>query len=139
MRCAVVQFIKSGPDSSERLLKSPLLTWDYFGDGFLRNTKDLHRDVECAKMGWAMALKRMADPQLKFLLLDELNILLSKGYLSESEVLDSIRSRKTELHIVITGRGAPTALIKAADLVTEMKEIKHPLRAGVFAQKGIEF
>jgi cob(I)alamin adenosyltransferase len=139
MRCAVVQFIKSSSDSSENFFKSPLLTWDYFGEGFLCNAKNCQRDVECARMGWNMALKHIADPKLDFLLLDELNILLAKGYLSEVEVLDSICNRKTELHIVITGRGAPLALIEAADLVTEMKEIKHPLRVGISAQKGIEF
>lgn len=139
MRCAIVQFIKRSPDSSGALLQSPLLTWDCFGEGFLCGANYWKRDLECAKIGWDMALKRIADPKLDFLLLDELNVLLAKGYLSEAEVLYGIRSRKTALHIVITGRGAPPALIEAADLVTEMKEIKHPLRAGTLAQEGIEF
>ena len=81
----------------------------------------------------------LRDPQLRFLLLDEINVVLSYDYLPLDEVLSDIAARHEGLHVVCTGRGAPEALIVAADLVTEMREIKHPFNAGVKAQPGIEF
>jgi cob(I)alamin adenosyltransferase len=139
MKCAVVQFVKGDMATAEELLRSPLLAWDRCGEGFTWNTQDRQRDMDHARAGWELALARMADPELGFLLLDELNIVLAHGYLPVAEVLAALEAKGPDLHVVITGRGAPEALVAAADLVTEMKEIKHPFRAGIGAQKGIEF
>jgi cob(I)alamin adenosyltransferase len=139
MKCAVVQFVKGDMATAEALLRSPLLTWDRCGEGYTWNTQDRQRDLDHARAGWELALGRMADPDLDFLLLDELNIVLAHDYLPVEEVLAGLAGKRPGLHVVITGRGAPEALVEAADLVTEMKEIKHPFKAGIGAQKGIEF
>jgi cob(I)alamin adenosyltransferase len=116
MRCAVVQFVKRNPDASEKLIRSPLLTWDSCGNGFLRKVKHDYQDLECAKLGWDLACARMADPQLDFLLLDELNILLANGYISEAEVLETFCKKRAELHIVITGRGGSNGINRSCGL-----------------------
>jgi cob(I)alamin adenosyltransferase len=139
MKCAVVQFIKGDMATAEELLRSPLLSWDRCGEGFTWNTQDRQRDMGHARAGWELALERMADPELGFLLLDELDIVLAHGYLPVEEVLAGLGRKRADLHVVITGRGAPEALVVVADLVTEMKEIKHPFKAGIGAQEGIEF
>lgn len=137
--CAVLQFIKGDRPTAESLLASPLLSWERVGEGFTWDTQDLARDTAKAREGWEKALARMADPDLKFLLLDELNIVLAYGYLPVDEVVEALKAKRGDLHVVVTGRGAPEPLIAIADLVTEMKEIKHPFAHGVRAQAGIEY
>jgi cob(I)alamin adenosyltransferase len=139
LKCAVIQFVKGDQESAEALLRSPLLTWDRCGEGFTWNTQDRQRDQDQARAGWDLALARLADPELGFLLLDELDIVLAHEYLPVAEVLAGLAGKSPELHVVITGRGAPEALVAVADLVAEMREIKHPFQAGIAAQKGIEF
>lgn len=138
-RCGVVQFIKKGSDAVAKLLSSPLLTWDRVGEGFTWDTQDRARDIASCRKGWERALEHLADPTVKFLLLDELNVVLSMDYLPRTEVLDVLRQRRADVHVVCTGRGAPKELIELADLVTEMREVKHPFSAGIAAQSGIEF
>ncbi|MBS1766665.1 MAG: cob(I)yrinic acid a,c-diamide adenosyltransferase [Acidobacteria bacterium] len=138
-KCAVLQFIKGDRATAESLLASPLLSWERVGEGFTWDTQDLERDRAKAREGWNRALKHLADPDLKFLLLDELNIVLAYDYLPEAEVIAALAAKREDLHVVVTGRGAPPALVAIADLVTEMKEIKHPFQQGVRAQAGIEF
>jgi len=138
-KCAVVQFIKAGRGTAESRLKSPLLQWNSVGQGFTWDTQSREKDTRCAREGWALVQRHLADPELRFLLLDELNIVLSYGYLSADEVIETLRNKREDLHVVVTGRGAPAALIDIADLVTEMKEIKHPFKEGIRAQAGIEF
>jgi cob(I)alamin adenosyltransferase len=138
-KCAVVQFIKGDRGSAETLLKSPLLTWDRVGEGFTWDTQSRERDTRKAREGWERVLKLLGDPDLKFLLLDELNIVLAYGYLPVPEVVEALKDKRADLHVVVTGRGAPPELIALADLVTEMKEIKHPFAHGIQAQAGIEF
>ena len=137
-KCAVVQFIKASA-SAESLLRSPLLRWDKVGQGFTWNTQSRAADTECARAGWELVLRHLADPELRFLLLDELNVVLSYQYLPVDEVVAALQSKREDLHVVITGRGAPPALIGIADLVTEMKQVKHPFNQGIRAQPGIEF
>ncbi len=136
--CAVLQFIKGDRATAESLLASPLLSWERVGEGFTWDTQNRERDIAKAREGWEKALARMADPDLRFLLLDELNIVLAYGYLPVEEVIAALKTKREDLHVVITGRGAPEALIALADLVTEMKEIKHPFQHGIRAQAGIE-
>jgi cob(I)alamin adenosyltransferase len=138
-RCAVIQFIKSGDAATERVLRSPLLAWHKVGDGFTWDTQNRAADIARCREGWAIACEYLRDPDVKFLLLDELNIALAHDYLQTGEVVDAIRSRAPGKHVVVTGRNAPKSLIEAADLVTEMREIRHPFGTGVKAQAGIEF
>ncbi len=138
-RCAVIQFIKAGRDPLARLLAGPNLVWHRVGDGFTWDTQDREADVVRCREGWQLALGYLADPKVKFLLLDELNVVLAFDYLPLDEVLEALRNRRPDLHVVVTGRGARERMIEAADLVTEMREIKHPFHAGVAAQAGIEF
>jgi cob(I)alamin adenosyltransferase len=137
--CAVVQFIKSGGDAVEKLLRGPLLRWHRVGDGFTWDTQNRAADIASCREGWKLATGYMHDPAIQFLLLDELNVALAYEYLPMEEVLAALRARRRELHVVITGRGALPEMIEYADLVTEMKEIKHPFNAGIQAQLGIEF
>lgn len=138
-KCAVVQFIKASNDAVERLLRGPLLTWDHYGEGFTWDTQDKAADIACCRAGWARAREHFADPDMDFVLLDELNVVLHLGYLPVEELVSVLKAKRPDLHVVVTGRGAPPALVEAADLVTEMRVVKHPFDAGVKAQAGIEF
>lgn len=144
-RCAVVQFIKGEQATAEVVLEQVAeamggsLTWDRCGQGFTWNTQDREADIAHAKEGWEIVRRHLVDPDLRFLLLDELNIVLRHGFLDTAEVLAELQARRPDLHVVLTGRGAPEVLLEAADLVTEMKELKHPFQAGIKAQAGIEF
>lgn len=138
-QCAVIQFVKSSPDAISKALGAPLAKWHAVGDGFTWNTQDRAADIKRCREGWELACGYMQDPNLSFLMLDELNIALDYKYLPVSEVLAALAEKRPDLHVVITGRGAPAELVAAADLVTEMKMIKHPFNDGVRAQLGIEF
>jgi cob(I)alamin adenosyltransferase len=138
-RCAVIQFIKSGRDAVEKLLAGPNLHWHRVGEGFTWDTQDREKDMASCREGWALALGYLQSENLDFLVLDELNIVLGFNYLPAAEVLAALKARQPNLHVVVTGRGALPELMDAADLVTEMREVKHPFNAGVKAQLGIEF
>lgn len=138
-RCAVIQFIKSKVDAVETLLAGPLLQWHRVGDGFTWDTQDRASDIARCREGWALALGYLKSPDVDFLLLDELNVVMSFNYLPEEEVIAALREKRADQHVVVTGRGAPAKLIELADLVTEMREVKHPFKAGVRAQAGIEY
>lgn len=138
-RCAVIQFIKSGRDAVEKLLAGPNLQWHRVGEGFTWDTQDREKDIASCREGWTLALGYLQSENLDFLVLDELNIVLGFNYLPAGEVLAALRARRPNLHVVVTGRGALPELVEAADLVTEMREVKHPFNAGVKAQLGIEF
>lgn len=144
MPCAVVQFIKGGWDTGERRLLTEhfagLCQFYAMGEGFTWETQDKERDIAAARAGWEKAKELIRDETLRFVLLDEINIALRYGYLDLAEVLDFLRDEKPPLtHVVLTGRNAAAELIEAADLVTEMTQVKHPFRAGIKAQPGVEF
>ena len=142
MKSAVVQFVKGKWETGERtvLERFPdLVTIKAMGEGFTWDTQDRARDIRAAEAAWAEAKRQMADPEIKMLLLDELNICLRYDHLPVAEVVETLKRKRPDLHVVVTGRNAPEALIEAADLVTEMTMIKHPFREGVKAQAGIEF
>jgi cob(I)alamin adenosyltransferase len=142
MRVGIVQFVKGkwGTGEREVLAKFPeLVTCRAMGEGFTWDTQDRARDIAAAQAAWQAAREMIADPSYKLVLLDELNIVVRYDYLPLAEVLAVLRSKPRDLHIVVTGRNAAPELIEAADLVTEMTLVKHPFRAGVKAQKGIEF
>jgi len=142
MKVGVIQFIKGAWDTGERwvLEKFPeLCTIKALGEGFTWETQDRARDIAHARAAWEEGKKLMADPAIKLVLLDELNIALRYDYLPVDEVDAALKARRPDLHVIVTGRNAKDELIEAADLVTEMELIKHPFRDGVKAQRGIEF
>jgi len=142
MRAGVIQFVKGSWGTGERtvLEKFPeLVTIKAMGEGFTWETQDINRDIAHARAGWEEAKRMIADPGYKMVMLDELNIVLRYDYLPLAEVLEVLKNRPADKHIIVTGRNAKEELIEIADLVTEMELIKHPFRSGVKAQAGIEF
>ena len=137
----VVQFIKGAWDTGERrmLEGSNLVRWHSMGEGFTWETQDRARDVAAATAAWAQAQALMAAPEIRLLVLDELNIALRYDYLPLAGVIDELKARRPGLHVVVTGRNAKPELVEAADLVTEFGAVKHHFAAGVRAQAGIEF
>jgi cob(I)alamin adenosyltransferase len=142
MRVGVVQFVKGAWGTGERdvLAKFPdLVSCRAMGEGFTWDTQDRARDIAAARVAWETGKAMIADPSYRMVLLDELNIVLRYGYLPVEEVIAALTAKPRDLHVVVTGRNAPAELIETADLVTEMTLVKHPFRAGVKAQPGIEF
>ena len=143
MRVGVVQFVKGAWGTGERtvLARFPdLVTCRAMGEGFTWDTQDRARDIAAARAAWEVATQMIADQSYRLVLLDELNIVLRYDYLDLNDVLTFLREEKpADKHVVITGRNAKPELIEMADLVTEMTLVKHPFRAGVKGQKGIEF
>jgi cob(I)alamin adenosyltransferase len=142
LKLGVVQFVKGRRDTGERffLQRFPeLVEVRVMGEGFTWETQDRARDIAAARAAWEEARRMMANPELHLVNLDELNIVLRKDYLPVAEVVEGLLAKRPDLHVVVTGRNAKQELIEAADLVTEMTLIKHPFRAGVKAQLGIEY
>jgi cob(I)alamin adenosyltransferase len=144
MPSAVVQFIKGAWDTGERRLItthfSDLCQFHAMGEGFTWETQDKTRDIAAAKAGWEKAKELIRNPEIRMVLLDEINIALRYDYLEIGEVLEFLKAEKPPLtHVVLTGRNAKEELIEAADLVTEMTLVKHPFRAGIKGQPGVEF
>ena len=141
-RVGVVQFIKGAWHTAERdtLAKfGDLVSWHTMGEGFTWETQDRTRDVAAAERAWGKAQELIADPSFSLVILDELNIALRYDYLDLNRVLETLTTRRPNLHVVVTGRNAKPELVEAADLVTEMTLVKHHFAAGVKAQEGIEF
>lgn len=139
----VVQFIKGDWQSGERdvLMKFPdQVEIHAMGEGFTWETQDRERDIVVTRKAWEKSKSFIEDPAIKMVVLDELNIALRYDYLELDEVLETLKSRAADKHIIITGRNAKPELIEIADLVTEMTLIKHPFKEqGIKAQPGIEF
>jgi cob(I)alamin adenosyltransferase len=141
-RVGVVQFIKGAWSTGERTAIERFgdrIEWRTMGEGFTWETQDRARDVAAAEAAWEAAKRMMADPSIRLLVLDELNIALRYDYLKLSEVVEALRDRRADLHVVVTGRNAKAELIEAADCVTEFGLVKHHFAAGVRAQAGVEF
>jgi len=144
MPSAVVQFIKGAWQTGERTLIEEhfgdLCQFYAMGEGFTWETQDKARDIAAARAGWEKAKEMILDERNTMVLLDEINIALRYEYLDLDEVLEFLVEQKPPMtHVVLTGRNAKEELIEIADLVTEMGQIKHPFRAGIKAQKGVEF
>jgi cob(I)alamin adenosyltransferase len=142
LKVGVVQFVKGRRETGERkfLLRFPdQVTMAVMGEGFTWESQDRERDIAAARAALAKAEQMLQDPELHLVVLDELNIVLRYGTLAVDEVLQVLAARRPELHVVVTGRNAPEALVEAADLVTEMRPVKHPFREGIKGQLGIEF
>lgn len=141
-RCGVVQFIKgsfsTGEEAFFRRFEGDGLDYHVMGEGFTWETQDRERDIAAAMAAWAVAARMLADEGYDYILLDELNIALVKGYIPLEQVIAALLARPERQHVAITGRGAPDDLIAIADTVTEMRVVKHAFQAGIKAQKGIE-
>ncbi len=140
---AVIQFIKNDSETGERHFAAASgfqFEICSLGAGFTwRKGGNANKDIECAEHAWQRALEYLTEGRVDLLVLDEFNIALDKKYLPLAEIITALRSRPTWMHVIITGRNAPAELIEVCDLVSEIKEIKHPFNAGIPAQKGIEF
>ncbi len=145
MPCGVVQFIKGNWVTGEKeFLRGRFAAECKFvvsGEGFTWDTQDRMRDIAAARNGWDHAKEMIRDPKMKLVVLDEINIALRYDYLPIDEVVEFLATEKPAMtHVVLTGRDAKPALIEIADLVTEMREIRHPFEdQGIVAQKGVEF
>ena len=140
---AIIQFIKGAWEPAEKAVFEKWagqLDFHAMGEGFTWETQDRDRDIAKANAAWNTALTYLHNPAYRTILLDEVNIALKHGFLSVEQVLEGLAEKAPDTHIILTGRGAPQALIEQADLVTEMKLVKHPFHEqGVKAQPGIEF
>ena len=140
MNVGVVQFIKGQFSTGEQTFFEgiPEVDFQVMGNGFTWETQNRDQDIELTEAGWQKAVEFLTNPAIGLIVLDELNIVLRHQYLALEPVLEVLQNRPENQHVVITGRGAPQALIDIADTVTEMREIKHAFKAGIRAQKGVE-
>lgn len=141
MRVIMLQFLKSktgnwGESRAAQRLGVEIIP---LGDGFTWMSKDLDKDRALAQACWQQCREKIESNQYDIVIMDEITYALNYGWLSLEEVLDTLRNRNPLLHVIITGRDAPEGLIEYADMVTEMREVKHPYKKGIMAQKGVEF
>jgi cob(I)alamin adenosyltransferase len=142
LKVCFIQFIKGSWKYGEmEAMKrfSDTIDFHVMGKGFTWKSDDLERDRAAARDAWEFAQAAMAGGRYQLVVLDEFTYLLMYAMIDLEPVMETLTARPTDLHVVITGRGAPPELIASADLVTEMKPVKHPLQTGIQAQKGIEF
>ena len=142
-KVAIIQFIKGAWEPAEKKILeqySSQLEFYAMGEGFTWETQDREKDILAAEKAWAKAKEFILNPEYQLVLLDEINIALKLDYLNLQDVLDTLEKKPESNHVILTGRGAKPELIEMADLVTEMKLVKHPFKEqGVKAQAGIEF
>lgn len=137
----VVQFIKGHWKTGERAAfgQFPQAEFHSMGEGFTWDTKDRERDTQVALQAWTFARERILSGEKDLVVLDEINYALDYGYVPLDDVLETLRGRPPQVHVICTGRNAKAELVELADLVTEMREIKHPYKKGIKAQRGIEW
>ena len=141
-RCGVFQFVKSGKwKVGEAKAAAALggITWEKMGDGWSWISRDLEHSADLAREGWEEVRRAIAEERFEFLLLDEITYPMNWGWIEADEVVETIRQRPGFQHVVITGRDAAPRLIDAADLVSEVVKVKHPMDVGIRAQQGIEW
>lgn len=141
-KAAVVQFIKGAMDCGEHFFLQkycPALEFHVMGTGFTWETQDKSVDIAAAKTLWTQAQRLLRDDSVHLLLLDEMTYMLKYGYLPADEVIETIRNRPRHQHVIITGRGATPELEAIADTISDIRDEKHAFRAGVKAQKGVEW
>ena len=147
LKCAMVQFMKSKTDryGEHESLEKLGIEVHTMGAGFTWDTQDKSVDIKTSEETWALCVEKMRSEEYDLLVFDELLYVLSYGFLDIDAVLSEIkavREKQPHMHLILTGRNVDNALeklIDAADLVTEMREVKHPFHAGIYAQQGIEF
>jgi cob(I)alamin adenosyltransferase len=141
MKVGVVQFIKGACQTGEEIFFRRFpdeVSYHVMGEGFTWVTQDRVRDIAKAQAAWEVVRGMLRDPNINLVLLDELNIALKLGYLDVAVLIADLQQRPAMQHVVITGRGAPDALIEVADTVTDMQVVKHAFQQGIRAQKGVE-
>ncbi len=141
-RVCFIQFIKGGWKTGEMVglsRCSDLIEFRAMGRGFTFKSDDIEKDKEMARNAWDAAKEAIRSGEYRMVVLDELTYPINYGMIDLDDLLETLRNRNSELHVVITGRNCPGEILEIADLVTEMKDIKHPYRHGIKAQKGIEF
>lgn len=140
MQVGVAQFIKGRSDTGEEAFfrQQPGVQWHLLGEGFTWETQNLEQDIATARRGWESVRSMLRDESVNLVILDELTYPLKYGWLELDTVLADLATRPSRQHVIITGRGAPEALIDAADTVSEIRDIKHAFRAGVRAQPGVD-
>jgi len=141
MKTVVLQFVKArtanyGENRAARKLGIEMIP---LGEGFTWLSKDIEKDKATARECWEMARQKIDSGQYDIVVLDEMTYPMTYGWIPVEEVIDTLRQRPQGLHVIITGRDAPQELIDFADLVTEMREVKHPYEKGVKARPGIDF
>lgn len=144
LKCCMIQFMKASTDryGEHESLEKLGVEVHTMGAGFTWDTKDKAVDIKTSEDTWALCVEKMRSEEYDLLVFDELVYVLDYKFLDVNAVLEEVkgfRAKQPHLHIIMTGRNAPPELVEAADLVTEMKEIKHPFHAGIYAQQGIEF
>lgn len=142
MKVGVVQFIKGKWVTGEKQFFQMFpeqVRFESMGEGFTWDTQDRTRDVVAAERAWSLAKQLIDDPEYDLVVLDELNIALRYDYLDIGAVVDALEARPLQKHVLVTGRNAKPELIAIADLVTEMKVVRHPFDNGYQAQRGIDF
>lgn len=140
MRTAVAQFIKGRSDTGEEaFFRRNGVHWLVLGEGFTWETQNLARDIETARRGWDEVRTMLRDERIDLVVLDELTYPLKYGWLDLETVLEDLRSRPAMQHVVITGRAAPAGLCEAADTVSELRDVRHAFRAGIKAQRGVDW
>lgn len=144
LKCCLIQFMKSKTDryGEHESLEKLGVEIHTMGDGFTWDTNDKTQDIATSERTWELCVEKMRTAEYDLLVFDEIVYVLDYKFLDVNGVLDEIkrvRDAQPHLHLILTGRNAPAELVEAADLVTEMKEIKHPFHAGIYAQQGIEF
>ncbi|MCL4154599.1 UNVERIFIED_CONTAM: hypothetical protein GTU68_051161 [Idotea baltica] len=141
-RVGVIQFIKGTWKVGEREFFKRFegeLQWETMGDGFTWDTQNLEQDKKSADVAFAKAAQMMQADEFDLLVLDEINIVLRYDYLPVSIVLEALEQRSKRTSVILTGRDAKPEIMELADLVTEMKEVKHPFQSGIKARQGIDF
>ncbi len=141
-RCGVFQFVKSGKwkvGESKAAMALGGIDWEKMGDGWSWLSRDLEQSEDLAREGWAEVKRAIADERYEFLLLDEITYPINWGWIELDDVLATLHDRPGFQHVVITGRDAPAELVDAADLVSEVVNVKHPMDVGIRAQEGIEW
>jgi cob(I)alamin adenosyltransferase len=141
-RCGVFQFVKSGKwkvgeEKAARALGG--IEWEKMGDGWTWISRDLEESADKAREGWAEVKRRIAEERYEFLLLDEITYPIKWGWIDVDDVVTTVRDRPGFQHVLVTGRDAPAGLVEAADLVSEVVKVKHPMDEGIRAQQGIEW
>ena len=144
MKVAVIQFVKGRSDTGEEAFfkqaaNPERLHWHVTGEGFTWEIQTLERDVATAQAAWALATRYLNDPGLGLVVLDEMTYAFKYQWLELAQVLEVLAARPPLQHVIITGRGAPEALVAAADTVTDMTMVKHAFKAGVKAMPGLEW
>ena len=143
MRVAIIQFIKGkwkyGELEAAKQLKTPIEVYQ-MGEGFTWDTQNPARDIEMTQKAWALCKEKMLSGKYNLVIFDEINYVIDYDYLKAGEVIAALKEKPEMVHVILTGRNAKPELIAIADLVTEMKEIKHPFKEqAILAQRGIEF